>query len=301
MSSGRIWIALFLALLLFHCGGNNVTSPKPVAAPQIVEGPTVSEIFSSSATITWTTDVEATTTLQYGLMSGQYLFRDSSSTGITAHVVRLVGLRSNSNYYCLARSTNRGGVAMTSEFIFKTKMGALDLGPAAWAQYKAGSYSNAISLFQELLALQPQSYEAYCGLGWCYAATPVDSLAEALASFDLAISLKANYTDALAGRGFVNLALKIYAGALADLRSVLELAPNYTFPYNTSINVRDVRVALAEGYYSSQDFASAQIQVNILAPGNGLDPAMPASWVVDGASYASYAEALLAWIEKLRA
>ena len=38
-----------------------------------------------------------------------------------------------------------------------------------------------------------------------------------------------------------------------------------------------------------------------LAAGNGLQPGTPATWSVEGVLYASYPEALLAWIEKLKA
>lgn len=294
-----ISLALLCQLIIF-CDGDKGTSPEPEAAPQITQDPAVSNIQSNSATITWLTDVESTTTVRYGFVSGQLIFRDSSAARVTTHTRNITGLRSNSDYYFRVSSTTSGGMAMSDELTFRTGLGVTDLGPAAWAEYKAGNYWQAIDLFKQLLQLVPTSFEACNGLGWCYATGTVDSLQAALDYFRSAIGLNAYLPDAYAGRGFVHLALNYYAFAIDDLNRVLAERPNYVFAHNSEIDVKDIRLGLAEAYFYTQNFTSAQAQVNILAPGNGLDANDPATWVVDGVIYASYAEALLVWIEKLK-
>ncbi len=283
----------------FRCGGDKPTAPKKEPLPQIIQDPTVSNIQASSATISWVTDIEATSTIRYGLVSGQLIFRDSSATRVTTHTRTLQGLRSNTNYFFRVSSSSPGGYVESAEYSFRTGLGVNDLGPAAWSKYEAGLYWEAIVLFKQLLQMVPTSFEACNGLGWCYAVPSIDSLQTSLEYFRMAINLKANFPDAYAGRGFVQLALKSYAFAIDDFHTVLTANPNYVFSHNRQIDYRDIRLGLAEAYYYIQNFSAAQAQVDVLAPNNGLQMHDPTTWIVDGKNYTTYAEALLAWLEKL--
>ncbi len=288
------------ALLMQSCGGDKGTTPNNYPKPVITDVPEVSQITDAQALVQWTTDVEATTTVMYGFQSGQYLFKDSSATAIKEHSVRLANLRSKTTYYFVAQSKSPGGFVRSDEGSFQTILGARDLAPAAWEQYKQGKIREAVQLFVTLLAIEPQSYEAFTGLGWCYADAGIDSLEKANSYFTGAISLRNTHADALAGRGFVQLVLNYYSQAAADFARVISLNPAYAFAYNNKVTARSVRLGLAEAHFYLQAFSSAQSQIDLLAPGNGLAPGLPASWLVDGKTFATYPEALLAWIEKLK-
>jgi len=55
----------------------------------------------------------------------------------------------------------------------------------------------------------------------------------------------------------------------------------------------------AQAYFALGLYDSAQDQVNVIFPGNGLDRADHASWAVAGTLYPTYAAALSALIEFL--
>ncbi len=300
MYAARILILAGLGLAVLNCGSKNPTEPKTFPKPNITVAPAVSDITDATATVTWETDIESSTVVKYGFLSGQLIFNDSSYVTQTQHSALLSGLRSNTNYYYKVQSTSKGGTVSSEELTFKTGLGLADLAPAGWAEYEKGQIRNAIAYFKALYAKLPTSPDALNGLGWCYADASVDSMSQALAYFSKAIQQKLNFSDAMVGLGFVNLALKKYGPCIENLAKVLTLNPNYTFSHNSKVDSKDLRLGLAEAYFYIQDFPSAQTQVTVLAPANGLNPADSATWLVDGKNYGSYAEALLAYIEKLK-
>ncbi|MGC8861212.1 MAG: fibronectin type III domain-containing protein [Armatimonadota bacterium] len=72
------------------------TTPAGVAV-RIVDGPTASEITSTAATVTWTTDVPSDSTVEYG-ETFAYGGSAGSSSMTTTHSVRLSGLAPGRNY-----------------------------------------------------------------------------------------------------------------------------------------------------------------------------------------------------------
>lgn len=294
------WLAALM--VLGGCGGDSGTNPQNYPKPVITDIPEVSEIQSYQVTISWTTDIMATSTVLYGTTSGVYTLKDSNSTAkSTSHRRIVTSLRSNTLYYFVVQSKSQGGVVRSAEDTFRTTMATADLAEAAWTKYRQADIPGAMALFRSLLAAQPQGAEAYTGLGWCCAHPTVDSLTTALSWFSGAIALNGNDLDALAGRGFVRLALHLYNQAGTDLARLLSLNSAYSMANNSKVNARAVRLGLAEARFYLQDFSGAQAQIDQLAPGNGLNSGQPATWQVEGTAFATWPEALLAWIEKLKA
>jgi len=284
------------------CGSDSGTNPQNYPKPVITDIPEVSEIQSYQVTISWTTDILSTSAVLYGTSSGSYTLKDSiSAFQSTSHRMVVASLRSNTLYYFVVQSKSQGGLVRSAEDTFRTAMATADLAGAAWTKYRLADIPGAMALFRSLLTVQPQASEAYTGLGWCCAHPALDSLTTALSWFSGAIALNGADADALAGRGFVRLALNLYNQAGADLAKVLSLNSAYSMAYNSKVNARAVRLGLAEARFYLQDFAGAQAQIDLLAPGNGLDAGLKATWQVDGTSFATYPEALLAWVEKLKA
>lgn len=97
------------------------TQSGPVV--RITSGPTVSEISTSGATVSWTTDVPSTSGVDYGAS-----FSHGSSASdpqlVTQHSVRISGLQSGSNYQFRVRSTAAGYAdAVVEGDAFRTGMG----------------------------------------------------------------------------------------------------------------------------------------------------------------------------------
>lgn len=300
----RLLLILTLGALLLSagCGGDNGTNPINKPKPRIVDIPEVSELSSAQATISWTTDIEATSAVLFGTVSGSYPRKDSSNAlKTTFHRRTLTSLTSNTLYYFVVRSRSEGGVISSEEGTFQTGMAPADIAAAAWDLYRQAKIGEAVAMFETLRQAQAQSFEAFTGLGWCYAHPQIDSLEKAVGFFSGSLALYAVNADASAGRGFVRLALNQFTQAIADFDKVLSINPAYKFAYDARVSAAAVRLGLAEAHFYLQNFTAAQGQIDQLAAGNGLQPGTPATWSVEGVLYASYPEALLAWIEKLKA
>jgi hypothetical protein len=290
-------LVLFLSALLFSCGKES-TAPKKL--PQIIVAPRVSNIQQYSADISWETDIAANSIVRFGEKAGTHDYTVRNDNQDTQHLVRLGSMKSNTQYFYIVESGNKDGASTSAEFSFTTLASLDQLFNLAWGAYQQKQYRTSISYFTQILKDNSKNATAMTGLGWCYASSAVDTLSRSLYYFDLALSVEAAYNDALAGRGLVHLALKAYNKTIQDLEKVLSNNSAYVFTYDTSIDNRDLRLALAMAYFYKMDYVNCQSHINKLVPNNNLNPEQAATWVVDGTSYGSYAEALLALIEKIR-
>ncbi len=288
---------LFAFLFLVGCGSDS-TGPKQI--PQITVAPKVSTITTTSASVNWQTDIASTSIVRYGLTAGTHDFTIRNDNQTTAHTINLTGLKSGQQYFYIAESGAKDGSATSVEFSFTTLYTVDQMFTQAWAGYAQKNYSQAISYFLNILKESQNNTIALCGLGWCYMATPIDSLSKAITYFDMAIATQANYQDALAGRGFTYLALKKYSQAIDDHSKLLQANPTWYFNRDATVDYKDVQLALAMAWFYKQDYVNCQSMLDKLAPTNGLNPGNSATWTVDGAVYATYREAILAWLEKLR-
>ncbi len=102
--------------------GNSTTTPATSGAPATftttdTTPPTVSGVTASgsgtSATIAWTTDESASTTVQYGV-SATALTTSATGTVGTSHTVTLTGLTPNTRYYYRVVSADAAGNTTTS-------------------------------------------------------------------------------------------------------------------------------------------------------------------------------------------
>lgn len=105
--------------------GNQVASGDFMFTTTTAVAPTISgvgstNITSSGATITWTTNVGATSQVNYGTSATYGQQSLLSSALVTSHVMNLVGLTSSTTYDYQALSTNGAGPAASSDFTFTT-------------------------------------------------------------------------------------------------------------------------------------------------------------------------------------
>lgn len=291
------YILFFPLLFLAGCGSDS-TAPKQI--PQITVAPKSSDVTTNSAMISWQTDIAATSVVRYGLTAGQHDLTVRNDNQTSTHTINLLSLKSGQQYYYIAESGTKDGSAASVEFSFTTLYTTDQMFTLAWTAYQQKNYLQAAAYFSNILKESQNNTVALNGLGWCYMATPIDSLGKAIHYFDMAIATQAKYEDALAGRGFAHLALKNYSQVIEDLSSLLQQNPAWSFNRDTAVNYQDVQLALAMAWFYKQDYINCQSMVNKLAPGNGLNRDVSATWTVDGTVYTAYREALLAWLEKLR-
>lgn len=174
----------------------------------------------------------------------------------------------------------------------------VSLTEAGWEAWEAGDYETAFSRFQSALSHNQDYAEAFTGLGWT--ALRQEDLETAAARFDLAIQKGPANEDPRVGGLIVHRELP--GGlpiAMAYGHAALQNDPDYVFSHDPDIDTDLVRLMLTQVYFLNGEtlFSEAQDLLDVLVPGNGLDPSVSSSWVVDGTTYTTYAAALLALIE----
>ncbi len=86
------------------------------SAATLASGPTVSSVNTKKATITWSTDRESDSKVQYGTTSGSYFTEEpSNSTQVTDHKINLTNLTPGTKYYYKAKWTDEDGNTGSSE------------------------------------------------------------------------------------------------------------------------------------------------------------------------------------------
>jgi tetratricopeptide (TPR) repeat protein len=139
-----------------------------------------------------------------------------------------------------------------------------------WALYTASDYAGALAKFDEAISEDSAYVDAHVGMGWSYGR--MTQLADCISSFQAALAKDAQNADALAGIALAYLANDEYDQAITNANQVLAINPSYSFAHG-NVTSRNLRILLAESYYYKGDFENAQSQVDILNPGNGLNPA----------------------------
>jgi tetratricopeptide (TPR) repeat protein len=170
-----------------------------------------------------------------------------------------------------------------------------------WTAWEAEDYTIARSHFLTALSEEADYADAHHGLGWAHAF--LGSLSLAVTALTNAQADGLTTADPYAGLAFVLRDLPDLDGAIAAAGAALGITPTWSFIHRPSIDWKDLRLVLAQCYFrkGSATFAQAQAQLDLLDPGNGLDPALPATWTVEGVDYDTYAEALLMAIEAVEA
>ncbi|HTF25958.1 MAG TPA: Ig-like domain-containing protein [Candidatus Limnocylindria bacterium] len=87
----------------------------------VISGVSVGTITTSGATVTWTTDVAATSQVEYGTTTAYGNLTTLNSTLVTSHAISLVSLATNTLFHYRVRSKNSSGVeSISGDFAFQT-------------------------------------------------------------------------------------------------------------------------------------------------------------------------------------
>ena len=105
--------------------GNNsasdVTAIGAAAPPFVISNVQSSNITTSGATITWTTDQPADGQVEYGVTTGYGQLTPLDSTLTSTHSFRVAGLAPNTTYHYRVRSRDAAGrLVMSTDFVFTT-------------------------------------------------------------------------------------------------------------------------------------------------------------------------------------
>lgn len=123
VSGPTAWAAI--ALELRTGGGSGTTPPQAAPVAPTITSVAAGSITSTSATITWTTNQQATSQVAYGASTSYGSLSAASASTVTSHSVNLTGLTPGTSYDYAAISVNATGQSTTStNFTFSTAAAA---------------------------------------------------------------------------------------------------------------------------------------------------------------------------------
>ncbi len=133
-----------------------------------------------------------------------------------------------------------------------------------WTQFENGEYTLALNSFKEAIRASDTYVDAYNGAGW--ASARLQNLTDAASYFSQCLNLDANYADGLAGNTFLSHARKNYQTAVSDGNKLATNNPNWSFSHDTTLDILDIYLVLAESYFALQDFTNSLLQVQKIDP-----------------------------------
>ncbi len=223
--------------------------------------------------------------------SGRFVLKDLPAGGYTLTAARAA----------YAGSSVKADLEETGGLSCATPEGSaptIVLSLEGWQYFAGDDFDQAILEFDDAIAEDPDCKDAHNGRGWTYAR--MDSLSDAAAAFEAALAIDGTFLDAHTGLALVSSAANDHDQAIASAMAVLdEEGDEYVFRRDDNIVSAVLRLVLAQSYFYTAQYTSAQEQVDLLDPDNGLDPADSDTWRVDGTDYSTYEEALLMTIHLL--
>ncbi|MFC1529467.1 fibronectin type III domain-containing protein [Gemmatimonadota bacterium] len=290
-------VGAMVAITLLTAG--SCSGPDPdTKAPDTPIG-LITNAGDGSVTLTWLA-------VAAGDLAGYHVYYQESSGGTEQKSALLIGtsylasgLTNGVAYRFAVTSVDEAGNESdrTSE-VTATPNDEVSLTAEGWTAWEAADYTTAEETFLSALGHNPNHAEAFTGLGWT--SLKMGALQAAADRFDEAIAREPVDEDPRVGGLIAHRELQ--GGlpiAMAYGTAALSNDPAYVFSHDPSIDADLVRLMLAQVYFLNGEtlFDEAQILLDLLVPGNALDPALPASWSVDGTIHTTYAAALLALIE----
>jgi len=282
---------LILAVLVPACGGPEPDRSPPDAPLGLIVAP-----GDGRAVLSWTPSLAGDLDyyrVWYRLEAATtHVLADSTTRTDTI----VAGLENGlTHYFSVTALDEAGNQSERSREVSATPYNEVVLTAEGWTDWEAGEYAAATGKFQAALNLDSDHAPAYTGLGWTL--LKLNDIATAASRFTAALSRNPNDLDARAG-GLI--AYRELSTGLNQARNhgsyLLNLDPAYVFSHDRNVDADLIRLVLAQVYFlSGPDYhAAAQDLLDVLVPGNGLDPAVPASWSVQGTAFSSYPAALLA-------
>lgn len=151
-----------------------------------------------------------------------------------------------------------------------------------WKKYEASDFEGALAKFSSAISRNSNVGGGYNGVGWVLLATldmegsgdpnrPInlraeEDLAEALAYFDRAVAEGFKDADAHAGRCIIfNLASEYRQAVNAGLDAVA-VDLSFQLPGDKSMDIRDVRLAIAQSYLELGEYEEALEQAVLINP-----------------------------------
>ncbi|MFH1680352.1 MAG: hypothetical protein ABIH26_06880 [Candidatus Eisenbacteria bacterium] len=141
---------------------------------------------------------------------------------------------------------------------------------AGWDRFADADYAGAIEKFEDAVRSDGSLGDGHNGLGWCY--LRLDSLDIALAEFQAAVAKGFTEAGAQAGRCLILNRIDEYRQAVFAGGAVLEIDPLFELEADPTIDVRDVRLAMAQSYLALGEYEEALGQIMVVDSSIRINP-----------------------------
>lgn len=142
-------------------------------------------------------------------------------------------------------------------------IGAAELTAEGWDLFETDNFAGAIAKFDAALVADAAFREANTGLGWAHMRS--GDYVQAGTNFGIAKG-DAAQLDAFAGNAFLMLAENGFDDAIADAETVTSGDAAYVFSHDAGVDVKDMKLIAAFGYFHTSDYASCLVLVLELNP-----------------------------------
>jgi tetratricopeptide (TPR) repeat protein len=133
-----------------------------------------------------------------------------------------------------------------------------------WELFAVEDYPGALSKFEAAVAADRGLGDGHNGLGWTY--LRMDSLDVALESFNLAAAKGLVGAGAQAGRCLILNRRNEYRQAIFAGQAAIDIDPLFELEADPTLDIRDVRLAMAQSHLSLAEYVEAMDQVATIDP-----------------------------------
>ena len=175
-----------------------------------------------------------------------------------------------------------------------------------WSKFSLADYAAATELFNKAIAKDASYGQAYTGLGWTELVTSevADEMALAVSHFSSAASNGDHSADRHAGMAASYLGRgetrEDYQSAITHAQTVLDLDPDFSFSYDTNFDADQVQLVLAFASVALGEYTQALSAADKVIS-SGLVSNDPSTWHIEGTTYRSFVQAILAHLDALSA
>jgi tetratricopeptide (TPR) repeat protein len=277
-------------------GGGDGGGPEPDVTPPIITGgPNTSGIDHQGATVTWSTDENATSIVKYGKTTS---YSDSvvSTAFVKSHSAKLTGLDALTLYHFKVFSADEAGNRVdSSDRTFTTGSPVSKFVNEGWDFFESGEFDSSLARFNAAKAIEPDNVEAHEGLAWAHLYRY--DFAGCEAALEDAFAIDPDREDCLVAATFLYQATEAFEEAIEAGRDALDaIGSNYVFGHDSEVTDEDVRYSLILALAGAGDFTGALEEARVLDPSVSIDPEDPGTW----GDHSTFEEAMIALIEDLR-
>ena len=266
--------------------------------PQLASNLSILSVTDSTAQLYWETDEACHIQIKYGATTDyDSIYQDDENREI--HNVILSGLEPHTLYHFRIYFWDfaGNGPIKLPDTIFTTLANEYSYLREGWQFIREKNYTSAKTSFDAAYQINPYLAEIYAAYGWLN--LKIDSLTLARANLATAFDMERQLPITLAGIAILNMIDDQPAEAISNINRILNANDQWVYRYNSDISWKSLRLTLAQAYYQTDQLSAAQRELDILWPENGLNPNLPASWIVNKQTYNTFEEAFIAALNYL--